>query len=186
MTLCALEQVAHFLRDVPTCTRAAAQLATLVDEAQSWTSPCSVRLLEALDALQPDLLDLVLQQSALPLNAALVTLPSSLHGSVVRANLLQAGHLDLSRQLLCAIVPSLGQQLACMSSCIRHLDVSHNHLGLRASADLSLLLAPLKVLHSPGCVSACCTLHAACIILFSITWNLISSERVLKDIPLLH
>lgn len=122
-----------------------------MDDAQSWNTPCTVSLLKALDALEPDLLDLVFEHSSLPLSVALVTLPASLHASVVRASLLQAGQLDLSRRLVCAIVPSLGQQLACMSSCIRHLDVSHNHLGVRAAADLSLLLAPLKVLYPPDC-----------------------------------
>jgi hypothetical protein len=140
--------------------RAAAQLATKVDDTQSWTKPAAQNLLEALDELEPDLLDLVLQRSSLPLNVALVSLPASLHASAVRASIAHAGRLDLSQhQLRCAIVPALGHQLACMNVSIRHLDVAHNHLGHRAAADLSLLLAPLKVRSSSVTLLLTCALN---------------------------
>jgi hypothetical protein len=149
-------QVAHFLRDQTTCTKAAAELAAKIDETRCWNSPASAALLAALDALEPDLLILVFEASTLPLTVSLTTLPPSLHGAAVRSRLSDGGCLVLSHQLRRTMIPTLAHQLSSLSH-INHLDVSHNHLGPRAAGDLSLLLSPLQVCHTHSCT---CTVHA--------------------------
>lgn len=137
-----LMQVAHFLRDPGTSSRAAADVAETIDAVAAWDSPAACKLLQKLEQLEPDLLVLIFQHSKLPLHVALAHLPCDLHACALRSRVSE-GRLVLQRQLRRPILPTLGLHFSTLAY-VDHLDLSHNDLG-RAASDLALLLCPLQV-----------------------------------------